>query len=171
MSEHADPEPQPGDGPEYHEDHAAWVRRQAGPRPEPQMSEHADRMSRATALSPPEMLRLDQWAEALTWTFPDGLYLVGSVLTRDDPRDVDVRCRITDDDPMLADPDRLRVVNVALSVWAQQATGLAVDFQFQSISEFAMHGEAGKLRNPIGHRWRTVHADESGAFPRGAPDE
>lgn len=24
-----DPEPQPGDGPEYHEDHAAWVRRQA----------------------------------------------------------------------------------------------------------------------------------------------
>lgn len=111
---------------------------------------------RVSALTPVEMLRLDQWAGALTWTFRDGLYLVGSVLTRRDPRDVDVRCRVPDDDPLLADKDRLRVVHVGLSVWAQQATGLNIDFQLQSISEFAMHREAGRPVNPLGGRWRTL---------------
>jgi hypothetical protein len=121
----------------------------------PQPAHEGDLTGRVSALTPVEMLRLDQWAEALTWTFEDGLYLVGSVLTRRDPRDVDVRCRIPDDDPLL-DRDRGRVVNVAMSVWAQQSTGLNIDFQFQSISEFAMHREAGKPVNPLGTRWRTL---------------
>ena len=129
------------------------------------MGLRVDLGGRATALSPTEMLRLDGWAEALTWTFSEGLYLVGSVLTRRDPRDVDVRCRIPDDDPLLADKDRLRVVNVALSVWAQQATGLNVDFQFQSMSEFATERETGKPVNPLGTRWRTVHPTANGRRP------
>jgi hypothetical protein len=113
-----------------------------------------DLNGRATALSPTEMLRLDQWAESLTWTFEHGPYLVGSVLTRRDYRDVDVRVRLDDHDPLLADPDRLRIINVALSVWAQQASGLPVDFQFQPQSEWDANPG---LRNPLGGRWRTVH--------------
>lgn len=112
-------------------------------------------LNRGTALSPTELLRLDQWAESLTWVFDPGPYLVGSVLTRRDFRDVDVRVSLADDDPLLADPDRLRLINVAMSVWAQQASGgLPVDFQFQKHSEWI--ADEGP-RNPLGSRWRTVH--------------
>lgn len=125
----------------------------------------ADLNGRATALSPTEMLRLDQWAESLTWTFEPGPYLVGSVLTRRDYRDVDVRVRLADDDPLLANPDRLRIINVALSVWAQQVSGLPVDFQFQKASEWDADNSP---RNPLGGRWRTVHPSLSGS--RGPSD-
>lgn len=110
---------------------------------------------RATALSPPEMLRLDLWADTLVWTFDTDPYLVGSVLRRRDPRDVDVRLALADDDPFLANPDRVRLINVALSVWAQQVSGLPVDFQLQPLSEWRQHD--GEPRNPLGGRWRTVH--------------
>lgn len=109
---------------------------------------------RATALSPPELLRLDLWASAFTPTFYGPLWLVGSVLSRRDFRDVDVRCVLDDDDPIFTDPDRLRLFNVAASVWAQQATGLNVDFQFQPLTE--SHSYDGKPRNPLGDRWVTL---------------
>ena len=119
-------------------------------------------LGRGTALSPTEMLRLDQWAESLTWVCDPGPYLVGSVLSRRDYRDVDVRVRLDDDDPYMLDAavvgdhlDRLRLVNVAMSVWAQQVCGLPVDFQFQRASEW--DAEDGP-RDPLGGRWRTVHS-------------
>lgn len=112
---------------------------------------------RVTALSPPEMMQLDLWASAFHSTFDHGPWLVGSVLTRRDYRDVDVRMVLDDDDPLFADPDRLRLLHVAISSWARQTTGLPVDFQFQPLTEWM--GADGP-RNPLGTRWRTVHARE-----------
>lgn len=112
---------------------------------------------RRCALGPTELLRLDQWAAPLDVLFPFcfGPYLVGSAMTRRTYRDVDVRQPVEDDDPLVTDPDRLRLLNVAMSVWAQQTTALPVDFQFQPMSEF--HDHDGEPRNPLGSRWRTVH--------------
>lgn len=119
-------------------------------------------LGRATALSPPELMRLDLWAQAFVWAFKHQPYLVGSVLTRRDYRDVDVRLPVDDDDVMFEDPDRLRLVHVAMSVWAQQVSGLPVDFQFQPWSEWTAEVEQGKPRNPLGDRWRTVHGGARG---------
>lgn len=120
---------------------------------------------RKTHLSPAELLRLDQWAAPLTWMFPFGFgpYLVGSALTKRTYRDVDVRQPVPDEDPLFADEDRLRLLNVAMSVWAQQSTGLPVDFQFQPMKEW--RAEDGKDRNPLGNRWRTIHGDPDEARP------
>ena len=111
----------------------------------------SDLGGRATALSPTEMLRLDMWASTLVGLGDYPPCLVGSVLQRRDFRDVDVRLMVDDEDPILANPERLRAINVAMSVWAQQVTGLPVDFQFQSRSDHA--AEDGPM-NPLGHRWQ-----------------
>lgn len=117
---------------------------------------------RKTHLGPTELLRLDLWAAPLTWLFPFGFgpYLVGSVLTRRTYRDVDVRQPVPDDDPLFSDEDRTRLLNVAMSVWGQQTTGLLIDFQFQPMTEF--HEHDGEYRNPLGSRWRrTVHPQDT----------
>ena len=108
---------------------------------------------RRCALSPTELLRLDLWAAPLAAMFPFGYgpYLVGSAMTRRSSRDVDVRQSVPDDDPLVVNRDRLRLLNVAMSVWAQQTTGLPVDFQFQPLTEWREHD--GKPRNPLGKRW------------------
>lgn len=118
----------------------------------------SDLNGRATALSPTEILRLDMWASTLVGLGDYPPCLVGSVLRRRDFRDVDVRLMVDDEDPILANPDRLRAINVAMSVWAQQVTGLPVDFQFQSRSAHA--AEDGPM-NPLGHLWRTTDNDAS----------
>ena len=120
-----------------------------------------DLAGRSTALSPTEMLRLDLWADAVFWTFDVHAYLVGSVLTRRDFRDVDVRVPLPDDDPLFADLDRLRFMHVAVSSWAQQMTGLPVDFQFQTQTEW--EAASGQV-NPLGGRWRTTR-NGSGSQP------
>lgn len=113
---------------------------------------------RKTRLSPTELLRLDQWAAPLNAITPFGYgpYLVGSAITKQGYRDVDVRQPLEDDDPLITDPDRLRLFNVAMSVWAQQTTGLLVDFQFQSMTDWRSYD--GDPRSPLGSRWLTVHA-------------
>ena len=111
---------------------------------------------RRCALSPTELLRLDLWAAAFTAGEKFGVFspmLVGSTMTGATYRDVDVRVILDDDDPLLADQDRLRLFHVAISVWAQQTTGLLVDFQFQSNTENQTE-HADKPRNPLGNRWR-----------------
>lgn len=114
----------------------------------------SDLAGRSTALSPAEILRLDLWADAVFWSFNVHAYLVGSVLTRRDFRDVDVRVPLSDGDPMFEDEDRLRFIHVATSSWAQQMTGLPVDFQFQTLTDWdAQNGPV----NPIGGRWRATH--------------
>jgi hypothetical protein len=66
-------------------------------------------------------------------------YLVGSVFTRRDPRDIDVRVILPDDDAMLADPGRRDVVEHAITAHLTAVTGLPIDFQFQSTTEAAQY--------------------------------
>lgn len=91
-----------------------------------------------------------------------GCYLVGSVLTRRDWRDVDVRLMMADAafDRMFGSPDvkdahelsPLQLLNAAVSEWLQRRTGLPIDFQFQQMTDaneqFSRKG--GHQRSAIG---------------------
>lgn len=75
-------------------------------------------------------------------------YLVGSAVTGPGWRDVDVRL-ILDDVTFaslaaILDVNRL---NLAMSLWGQQATGLPIDFQVQSMTDA---NSIDGPRHPIG---------------------
>lgn len=107
-------------------------------------------MTRASYLSPPQTRALDLACVPL---LAFGVsYLVGSVNTRRDYRDVDVRLILEDADPILSDEARVTALNYALSEYLRAATGLPVDFQLQSMSE-ANGGEHTGVRIPLGLRW------------------
>lgn len=110
----------------------------------------SDLAGRVSALSPPQMRMLDLWATAVRQSLSTDVLLVGSCMTRRDPRDVDVRIILDDEDPLLVHPERLPLLHVALSEWARSMTGLPVDAQFQSRSE---HAEQTGPINPLGLRW------------------
>lgn len=104
---------------------------------------------RGSSLSPPEMFLLEQWGRTLYEAFGRPPYLVGSVARAEAWRDVDVRLML-DDDEYAALP-AVQVLNVAISVWGQRATGLPIDFQFQNTT--AINAEtAGQPRNALGIR-------------------
>lgn len=93
------------------------------------------------------MRRLDHWCESLLVTFePTSVYLVGSVQERGDWRDVDVRI-VMDDEQVDALPMQLVDLNMLLSRWGQDQTGLPIDCQVQSASESQTHTGG---RNPRG---------------------
>ena len=116
---------------------------------------------RAMSIGPQDVFLLDQWGRQLQEAFGDAPYLVGSVARGErNWRDVDVRMLI---------PSRLhrtvltqsatlaiRTLNVALTLWGRQVTGLPIDFQFQNAEEF--HSYDNEIRNPMGPRskagWR-----------------
>lgn len=110
----------------------------------------SDLGGRLSALSPTQMRTLDLWAVAVRQSLSTDVVLVGSVLTRRDPRDVDVRIILDDEDPLLAHPERLPLLHTALSEWARTMTGLPVDAQFQPRSE---HDEHDGPLTTLGHRW------------------
>lgn len=106
---------------------------------------------RASALGPHDIFLLDQWGRQLHEAFGATPYLVGSVERgKVDYRDVDVRML----DPLKLGnrPLARRTLNVAVSLWGRHVTGLPIDFQFQTTSEF--HEYDGQGRNPIGTRSR-----------------
>ena len=106
-------------------------------------------------LTVPDFHRLN-WARVpIAQAFGETPYLVGSVLTRPDYRDVDLRLILDDDrhaELFPADgPRTLRLfLGCAVSDWLARMTGLPIDFQFQSMAEANVpeHG----LRNPMGLR-------------------
>lgn len=120
----------------------------------------------ASYLSPPDLHRLDWACVPIRKAFGDPPYLVGSVLTRPDFRDIDLRLILDDDviermfgaDDLYGLPDRpsphpLRMLlNIALSdLIASAANAPApIDFQIQSMTEANVpeHG----MRNPMGVR-------------------
>lgn len=106
---------------------------------------------RATSLSPHDFLLLDQWGRDLDEAFRSSMltspYLVGSVLDGGAYRDVDVRM-LTSDPWVLTHDLRLRTLNMCVSMWGRQVTGLPVDFQFQPEAEF--HRYDGHQRNALG---------------------
>jgi hypothetical protein len=102
------------------------------------MTEPAAR-TRSTFLGPHDMYRLDHACVAVVEAFGCCPYLVGSVFTRQDFRDVDVRLVLNDDVVEAMFPEAMphlrRFVNCALSDWLGRASGLPVDFQIQAVSE------------------------------------
>lgn len=126
-------------------------------------------MSRATILSPQDFTLLDQWGRQLREAFHDpdgpdvGPFLVGSAVNdaKGAFRDIDVR--MLSAEPWLVGPTgyedggmeakhvvRLRHLNLAVTLWGRQVTGLPIDFQFQPHDEF--HHYDGSPRNPLGLR-------------------
>ena len=116
----------------------------------------------ASYLSVPDFQRLNWACIPIREAFGEPPYLVGSVLTRPDFRDIDIRLILADNvmDRMLChagfghhdsgDPARVRLLsNIALSdLIAHAANAPApIDFQIQSMTE--AHTEHG-MRNPLG---------------------
>jgi hypothetical protein len=106
---------------------------------------------RGSYLSPPQIHALDIACIPLhTFGMP---YLVGSVNTRRDYRDVDVRLILDDTHPLFALGDEcVKALNYTISRYLEEASGLPVDFQFQKYSEIPTGPEA-TTRNPLGTRW------------------
>lgn len=120
---------------------------------------------RATSyLSPPDFHRLNWACRPITEAFGTPPYLVGSVLTRPDFRDIDLRLILDDEvvERMFSpngeyfssgDPKAVRLLlNIALSDLISRAANppAPIDFQIQSMTEANVpeHG----MRNPMGMR-------------------
>lgn len=106
-------------------------------------------------LGPHDMYRLDQACMSIVDAFAGTVpYLVGSVWTRPNFRDVDVRLMLADGDleAMFAGRPNLRaLINCALSDWLARASGLPVDFQIQTVTEGNEHKGP---RSALGVRYR-----------------
>lgn len=111
------------------------------------------RKHRATALGPQDFGLLCDWAHRVKQAFDAMPYLVGSVERGDrNWRDVDVRVLLDEDEWEALTRDdvmRLRALNLSISLWGRQATGLPIDFQFQRAYD-ANEEFAGETRNAIG---------------------
>ena len=105
----------------------------------------------------PANLLLDQWGYLVYLAFGEYPYLVGSALRTKKWRDVDVRLILPDEkyDALFGTRDkefhnpRWTAMCVAFSMWAKEATGLPVDFQFQRQTE-ANAQHRGKGRSACG---------------------
>ena len=116
-------------------------------------------MSRATQLDVDEVRRLDHFATSLDIALPAnvGIIHVGSSLERPDYRDVDVRIVLRDGDyRALAKRVNILDLNMLLSGWGRQMTGMRIDAQVQSLTESsATEGKrngikrAGRNRPPL----------------------
>jgi len=89
---------------------------------------------RPTRLTPHDQFNLDLACRPLVDAFGWGVFQVGSSLRRGTYNDVDVRCMLEDGEFaqfFRGKPDRLRILNAAVTLWLGRATGLPIDFQFQ----------------------------------------
>ena len=103
-------------------------------------------MNRATYLLLSDWNLLNEWCKLIQIDFREGYgpFHVGSSLKSKDYRDIDIRLILPDDMFDLLFPDavfypyprgRLAHANTAYSIYAQRATGLPIDFQFQRMTE------------------------------------
>lgn len=110
--------------------------------------------NRACYLTPHQMRRLDWACAPIAKKFGDCPYLVGSVQTRDDYRDIDIRLIMPDDElaAMIGgSQERHFLLNAAFTALIESMANLPkpIDFQFQSATEAATEGGP---RNPLGMR-------------------
>lgn len=112
--------------------------------------------TRHTQLGPADVRLLDDWGEAIHSAFPEaiGVYLVGSSMVRKDWRDIDVRIVLRDADfTALSGVIRPRRLNLMLTLWGRQVTGLPIDCQVQAMSWANERYPTPKHpRNPLGGR-------------------
>lgn len=96
------------------------------------------RAARANYLSPPDFRRVDWACRPIREAFGAYPMLVGSVLTRPDFRDVDIRLILSDDEYDrlgLVTPER-ELIETALSKLIQDSSGVGpIDFQIQRMTE------------------------------------
>jgi hypothetical protein len=104
-------------------------------------------MIRANYIGAPEFFLLNQACRLVeeAFAFGVGVYLVGSSLVRRDYRDVDVRCILPDEEFRRLFPGEngsspwrhplWSLVCSSISLHLSRASGLPVDFQFQSMTE------------------------------------
>lgn len=111
--------------------------------------ERTEGQKRGSFLGPHEMRRLDLACVPILRAFGDCPYLVGSVNTRRDYRDVDVRLILHDNHQVFTQGD-LHALNFALSEYLRLTTGLPIDFQIQPQTEA---NTFDGVRNPLGQRW------------------
>lgn len=115
--------------------------------------------ARCCYLTVPEFFRLDAACASIAaaWDEP---YLVGSVLTRPDYRDVDLRLMLPDEqfEAMFPNKYALLLVNAAVSDWLKAMTGLPIDFQFQDHTK--ANAEHKGMRNPMGQRGRLFSGED-----------
>lgn len=107
---------------------------------------------RATWMPIQDVRLLDDWGRHLRRMFHgDVPYLVGSALQRADCRDVDVRIILGDrKHAELAALVSIPRLNVMLSLWGRQVTGLPIDCQVQQMTAAnTQHPGAGR-RHPLG---------------------
>lgn len=96
---------------------------------------------------------LNEWCKQVRWMFRDfdnvGLFMVGSVLTKRDYRDVDIRLMLADQAFVDHFPKSYRdYLSLSVSLWGQKATGLPIDFQVQQM--FSANEQHKGKRNAIG---------------------
>jgi hypothetical protein len=126
-------------------------------------------VSRATMLVMSDFERLEEWCRKVRIIFAAPPYLVGSVLSRADYKDVDLRLILSDrlfDRLRRGNPMTIRFINRGLSIWGQQETGLPIDFQVQRQTEA---NQIKGVRNPMGIRdWSLI---DRAANPPAATEE
>lgn len=116
------------------------------------MSESTTRQRRGTTLSPQELFVLDQWGRQLMEAFGQTPYLVGSAERGENWRDVDVRMVLPWPEDTMSGL-AVYTLNIAVTTWGRQVTGLPIDFQMQAARAF--HEYDNEPRNPLGTRSRT----------------
>lgn len=97
-----------------------------------------------------EQQLLKDWAVNVVELFNGEMaYQVGSSLTAEDYRDVDIRVMLSHVDfyslKKIMDIDRL---NLAVSIWGQQVTGMPIDFQVQYVGYANEHHKG--MRSAVG---------------------
>lgn len=113
--------------------------------------------SRASYLPVPQQRLLEDWGRTLRRMFHGEVpYQVGSSTQHGDYRDVDVRIIMNDSDHSdLAAIVAIPRLNVTLSLWGQQVTGLPIDCQVQQMTA-ANEQYHAQRRNPLGlSHWDT----------------
>jgi hypothetical protein len=117
------------------------------------------------------MFALDEACKPLAEAFDATPYLVGTAVSRQDYRDVDVRL-ILDDDAYarlagVVSPELVAFLSLAVGEYLAQRTGLPIDFQIQQQTT-ANEKHAGS-RNPLG--LRTLDNYRGDAAPAPVPTE
>lgn len=91
---------------------------------------------RQTHLGVEEVRKLDHWCRNLRVMFHESLDVihVGSSLVKPDYRDVDIRIVVEDEDYVrLSGSLNVKDLNMLLSYWGREQTGLPIDCQVQSL--------------------------------------
>lgn len=110
---------------------------------------------KSSKLTPQQVQILRDWGRNLRTMFNGAMpYHVGSSLTSDQWRDVDIRIILDDKTHRrLAKTVDIGRLNLTLTVWGERATGLPIDCQVQSMTEANDDPFNEGQRNPLAMRW------------------